>query len=630
MRKALLAILACGAYALVPLATASAADDSTSPLKVVAVDTKAAPNINLTVQVPPELVTTPLPDEAFGVVEAGRKRVAHVVRLPGEALSVVLLIDTSGSMRGEPLDAAKAAAINFIPQLPSGTQIAVIGFGNEPYVVSPFTNDVAALTAAIDSLQAGGETALYDAVLSGADQLAAAPTARRDLVVMSDGGDTRSSAGLGAAASAVRAANATVHPVALVTPETDLAPLRELAAPSGQQVVSANDPAALQALYTAIAVQIASQYDLSFRARHTGPTELVVSVAWNNVRASTSVTVELPGVRPPRSEAPTSAAQSTVSTPTFANDWVLALGGGLAFVALSIAFVMLLRARTPKTTLALERVPTAHQHDHLSGIVDRASRLADRTLEKRNKRRALNDALERAGINMRTGEFAALVAAVSLAVLFFGLLLSGPLIGLVLAILTILAFRIGVTIRTDRRRARFAEQLGDTLQLLASNLRTGHGLLQSIDTIAEESEDPTREEFRRIVLETRLGQDLSRSLQGAADRVGSDDFEWVVQAIEIHREVGGDLAEVLDNVGETIRDRNSIRRQVRTLSAEGRLSGVILFLLPIGLALVISIGNPNYLGELTGSTTGKVMIGIGVILMIVGGLWLRRLCRIVF
>ena len=165
---------------------------------------------------------------------------------------------------------------------------------------------------------------------------------------------------------------------------------------------------------------------------------------------------------------------------------------------------------------------------------------------------------------------------------------------------------------------------------MASSLRAGFGLLQAVDAVARESEAPTSEEFRRLVTESHLGRDLSESLAAMAERVHNEDFSWVVQAIEIHRTVGGDLAEVLDNVSTTIRDRNRIRRQIDALSGEGRLSAMVLFLLPLGMIVVLQVVNPGYLGELTGSSLGQVLIAIGAGLMIVGGLWLRRLTRLVF
>ena len=243
---------------------------------------------------------------------------------------------------------------------------------------------------------------------------------------------------------------------------------------------------------------------------------------------------------------------------------------------------------------------------------------------------ALNDALERAGIDMRTGEFVVLVAGATLAALFVGLLLFGPIVGLVLGVVVVVGFRTAVSIRAERRRAKFGDQLGDTLQLISGTLRAGHGLLQAVATVAEEAESPTREEFGRVVIETRLGKSLNDALDAAAARVRNDDFEWVVEAIDIHRDVGGDLAEVLDHVAATIRSRNSIRRQVQALSAEGRLSAWILLVLPLGLTVVISIVNPSYLGELTDTTAGNILIGVGIALLGLGGLWLRRIVRIVF
>jgi tight adherence protein B len=282
--------------------------------------------------------------------------------------------------------------------------------------------------------------------------------------------------------------------------------------------------------------------------------------------------------------------------------------------------------------IAVERrTATPRRHEEAIGdLVEGAARFADRALERQGRRATLNDALERAGIDMRPGEFMVLAAGVTIAVLFVGFLLLGPIVGLMMGAVTAIAFRAVVTIRASRRRARFADQLGDTLQVIAGSLRSGHGLLQAVDTVAEESESPTREEFRRIVVETRLGKNLQDALQAAAMRVRNDDFEWVVEAIEIHREVGGDLAEVLDHVAATIRSRNSIRRQVQALSAEGRLSAVILFILPVGLTGVIAVVNPSYLDELIDSTAGNVLIAVGIALLVVGGFWLRRIVRIVF
>ena len=183
--------------------------------------------------------------------------------------------------------------------------------------------------------------------------------------------------------------------------------------------------------------------------------------------------------------------------------------------------------------------------------------------------------------------------------------------------------------RADRRRARFTEQLSDTLQLLSGTLRAGYGLMQAVDAVAKEGESPTGEEFRRVVVETRLGRDLTECLQALADRMGGEDIAWVVQAVDINREVGGDLAEVLDTVAATIRERAQIRRQVKALSAEGRLSAYVLVALPVFLIGVMSLTNRSYVGELTHGT-GLVLATGGAALLAVGAAWLRRLCRLVY
>ena len=146
---------------------------------------------------------------------------------------------------------------------------------------------------------------------------------------------------------------------------------------------------------------------------------------------------------------------------------------------------------------------------------------------------------------------------------------------------------------------------------MAGSLRAGHSLLRAVDSVSQEAEAPTSEEFSRIVNETRVGRDLNDALDEVAERMGSDDFTWVAQAIAIHREVGGNLAEVLDAVGHTIRERNEIRRQVKALSAEGKLSAIVLMALPFGVTGFISLTNPGYIAKFTQSLTGYAMLGVG-------------------
>jgi tight adherence protein B len=170
--------------------------------------------------------------------------------------------------------------------------------------------------------------------------------------------------------------------------------------------------------------------------------------------------------------------------------------------------------------------------------------------------------------------------------------------------------RLFVTFKADRRQAKFAEQLADTLQLLSGSLRAGYSLMQAIDAVAREADAPTSDEFGRIVVETRLGRTPTTRSTRWPNGCASRTSRWVMQAIQIHREVGGDLAEVLDTVGDTIRERDQIRRQVKALSAEGRLSGYVLLALPFAIGGIIFVTNRPYIAELTsGGLLGWGLIG---------------------
>jgi tight adherence protein B len=224
-----------------------------------------------------------------------------------------------------------------------------------------------------------------------------------------------------------------------------------------------------------------------------------------------------------------------------------------------------------------------------------------------------------------------LVVAVSTVLGFaLGIVLGGILLGLLLLVVVPFGAKQFLKFRASRRQAAFADQLDDSLQLMAGSLRAGHSLLRAVDSVSSEADAPTSEEFSRIVNETRVGRDLNDSLDEVAERMGSDDFTWVAQAIAIHREVGGNLAEVLDAVGHTIRERGAIRRQVKALSAEGKLSAIVLMALPFGVTFFISMTNPAYLAKFTESAIGYAMLGAAGLMLLIGGLWLKSTVKIKF
>ena len=179
--------------------------------------------------------------------------------------------------------------------------------------------------------------------------------------------------------------------------------------------------------------------------------------------------------------------------------------------------------------------------------------------------------------------------------LFIALGPAGALLGLVLGFVATMLYQ---TAQVERRSSRFAEQLPDALQLVIGSLRSGFSLPQAFDSLVRESPEPVRSEFGRALAEHRLGADLSDALERVAQRTGSDDLVWAVMAVRIQREVGGNLAEVLQTTVDTMRERARLRRHVRALSAEGRLSAWVLIALPLSLGLFMFLFRRSYMTPL--------------------------------
>jgi tight adherence protein B len=180
----------------------------------------------------------------------------------------------------------------------------------------------------------------------------------------------------------------------------------------------------------------------------------------------------------------------------------------------------------------------------------------------------------------------------------------------------------------NRRIDTLQAQLPDVLMILASSLRAGHSFLQALDSVAKEVDEPAATEFARTLAEIQLGRNVDDAMDALAQRVGSQDLEWAVTAINIQRKVGGNLAEVLETVANTIRQREAVRRQVRVLSAEGRFSVYILVALPFFILAYLSLVNPGYLAPLTTTPTGVLLLIAGALLMVVGFVWMRKIVRL--
>jgi len=238
----------------------------------------------------------------------------------------------------------------------------------------------------------------------------------------------------------------------------------------------------------------------------------------------------------------------------------------------------------------------------------------DRALVERGIGSDLATQLARANLKLTVGEFAALT--VILVVLTGAASFTWKRDVIVTAVASLLAFfapRAYVGLRRGRRLKAFNAQLGDTINLMVNSIRAGYSILQAMRAVSEEMAPPICEEFGRVVQEVQLGIPLEDALAHMLRRVPSEDLDMMITAINIQREVGGNLAEVLESISFTIRERIRIKGEIKALTAQSRISGYMVALVPVVLAGVIYLINPEFMGMLFQHTCGHIMLGVAVL-----------------
>lgn len=311
---------------------------------------------------------------------------------------------------------------------------------------------------------------------------------------------------------------------------------------------------------------------------------------------------------------------------------------GIALGLFALLAIVLLVIAPPVRRVSVERriAPGTEYISPLAKATERTVATIDSAMSRRRGGGMFGEErLELAGLRMTPSAFVLVTFAIGAVLGVIGVLIGfgswwSLLWAVLLAALAPLIASLYLTLRISRRRARFADQLDDTLQLVSGNLRAGHGLTQAIDSVARYADPPTSEEFSRIVNESRIGRDLNVALASTAERMQSDDFNWAAQAIAVNRETGGNLAETLQRTAATIRERNQIRRQVKALSAEGRLSAIILICLPIAVFLIVLLIQPGYLAPFFETIFGWLALAGAVVLLIIGTVWMLLAVRVKF
>lgn len=562
-------------------------------------------------------------------------------------VGIVLVIDASGSMEGAPIEAAKAAALSFINQKRAEDFIAVATFADDVQVVRGFTNTKSTLVASVEGIVAGGDTAFYDGIIRSTELFSGdAARLERNMIVLTDGKDEGSVASLDDALAAVADNGVRVFGVALESTAFDPVDLQTVVSASNGLYLSTPEPGALSGLYDQIKRELDNKVVVRFNATQDRAGDLAIGVAYQTL--STNTTVSVPGfIKPPPPTTTTTvtyaqpepyspAAAGPVSAGTLRFLGTLAVGLGI------VLFIIILAGPSEEDGASAFRkrlqaygrgrtAPEEEKKGFLARIpgLSRFTKSAEEAAQRRGLLNGINAVLEQANIPLRAGE--ALAAGLGLSVIagvVAGLFARSTIAAGVGFLFVLLLVAAAIQFAGTREKRVFERQLPDTLTLLSTSLRAGYSLLQAVEAVAAEAPQPTGREFGRSIAESRLGRPVVDTMQAIAERMRSQDFQWAVMAIEIQREVGGNLAEVLQTVADTMRQRNRLKGEIRALTAEGRLSAIVLALLPVVLFAFLYTTNRGYLEPLFSVTAGLIAIGAGLGLMGAGIYWLKKIVDI--
>lgn len=628
-------LIACIGLAVALAATAGVAVAQGDSLVVRDVSVAEFPRVHMQIDVPAG-------DGAdagdFRILENGHEaEILSAEAVEADPMDVFLVVDTSGSMRGASLDAAKSAALAFVEELQNGSRVAVLAFSETARMVAPLGSvDAPAVGTGVGALEARGETALYDALRLTADEAGLAGVERPIAVVLSDGGDTVSRTTLDDAVKALRSAGVPVLVVALPSAEADTGVLETIAAQTGGRFVGVAEADALTEVYQDLARGLQTTWDVTFVSRRPSTKDIDVQFTFEEGERTLTGSMLVPN---PLFEASSEREPRTLDPVPPASVVTLAGAGALVFVSVFalVVGVALVLVR-PKS--ALDRIKYYDQmqegaeggdvaEQYSSRVTSSVMGAVDYVAGKRGINTFVYEQLDRAGWPLRPTEYIVMHLAIVIVAGVLAMWVSGSVfVGVLAVVVAVIVPLLVVDARIRGRKAAFEAQLPDVLNLIAGALRAGWGLQQSIDLVVEQMGPPVSDEFARAQTEVRLGRSVEEALETVARRTQSEDFSWAVTAIGIQRDVGGNLAEVLDVVAATIRDRGALKRQISGLTAEGRLSAWILLVLPFVLVFALSVLNPAYMLGLFTTVPGLVMMAIGVTLLIVGALWLRTIVTI--
>ena len=550
-------------------------------------------------------------------------RLVPASRASRRTFGAVLVLDTSWSMRGKPLTAALAAAQSFAAQRNPNEELGAIYFNRTATTVLPLTTSASQISttlATTPSLSFG--THIYDAVALAERMLRTERINSGSIIVLSDGADTGSTTSLATVAHSALTKNARIFTVGLDDSSYRPQTLTALATAGRGEYVQAKAQA-LASLFAKLGRVLSNQYLLSYKS-HLGPgirADVSVSVATLGTATTAYRTPRLPVAATGKS------GNSSVGTRIFtspATMVVLALVIAAMIAFLVIGLLQPRRTRLPGRIAEFVSIPEL-QRGH--GAPPSHLVVGGPAVRKDWWQR-FDETLEIARIEVAPEALIVATLVATVLVFVFILAVTGSALWALFALGVPYLAREWVLRALRKQRSRFAEQLPDALQVIASALRSGHSFAGSLAVVVESASEPMRREMQRVVADEQLGLPVQRSLGVVADRMASNDLDQLALVAELQRQAGGDIAEVIDRVAETVRERFDLKRLVETLTTQGRMSRWIVSALPIVILLVLQLENPHYFHPLVASTAGRVVVGLAAAWAVAGSLVIKRIVEI--
>jgi tight adherence protein B len=575
---------------------------------------------------------TQLDGSMVRVLENG-KAVTSLSVVPASAagsdeFGVVLVIDASKSMTGDAIEGAMEAARMFASQRNSQQQLAVVTFNRHTAVLLPFTADESAIRSALQEPPSlGTGTRLYEGVAKAAELVQAAKMTAASILVLTDGGDTGSAITLTAAVSAAQNAHARVFTVGLRSPDFSASTLKAMAEQGRGVYAEARSTEDLVNVYNRLGAQLANEHLIRYRSL-AGPSETVeVKVIVAGVEGSATALYTTPSL-PTKATPPYHRSLGSTLWRSPLTMFVASLATALLLVGALFALFNPRKTTLRKRMGGFVSMPArAEQGPRRTLLTEKVMESAERSLERTRWWSRFKEELEIAEIRVSAVQIVVLTALFTAIVLWFLYTLGGLLFA-PLAFFIPFVVRAVIRRKLRRRRTSFSEQLPDNLQVLSSALRAGHSFVGALSVVVDDSPSPSREEFRRVIADEQLGVPLQDALDEVARRMDNRDLEQVSLVAALQRETGGNTAEVLDRVTDTIRERFELRRLVKTLTAQGRMSRWVVSALPVLLLSVITLINPGYMEPLYTESVGRaILVGAGL-MVVFGSLVIGRIVNI--